>query len=201
MLKDGVVKIENFTPTPGDVKYRDLSGDGVVTMDEDRTIIGKQYPDLGYSLQVNLDWKNFDFGIFLQGVHGIQGYTYYEIGTPFSGTASNVGSWWKERWTPENPTNKLPKLTLDGVRNDIHSEVYMEDASYLRLKNIELGYTLNKNLTSSIGINYLRLFANIQNALTFTKFRGFDPEQTVDETRAQAYPQVRIFSVGLNVNF
>lgn len=201
VLKDGVVSVENFTASPGDVKYRDINGDGVVTMGEDRTVIGKQYPDLAYSLQINVDWKNFDFGLFFQGVHGIEGYTYYEIGTPFSGTASNVGSWWKERWTPENPTNELPKLTLDGVRNNIHSELYMEDASYLRLKNIELGYTLNKRVTSSLGINSLRIYGNIQNAFTISNYRGFDPEQTVDETRAQAYPQVRIFTVGLNVNF
>ncbi len=201
VLKDGVVSVANFTAVPGDVKYRDISGDGVVTMDKDRTVIGKQFPDLAYSLQLNLDWKNFDFGLFFQGVQGIEGYTYYEIGTPFSGTASNVGQWWDGRWTPENPTNKLPRLTLDGVRNNIHSELYMEDASYLRLKNIELGYTLSKRLTSAIGINTVRVYGNIQNAFTITNFRGFDPEQTVDETRAQAYPQVRIYTMGLNVNF
>ena len=77
----------------------------------------------------------------------------------------------------------------------------MEDASYLRLKNIELGYTLDKKITSSIGINSLRIFGNIQNAFTLTNFKGFDPEQPVGETRAQAYPQVRIISAGVNINF
>jgi hypothetical protein len=77
----------------------------------------------------------------------------------------------------------------------------MEDASYLRLKNIELGYTLSQRLTSAVGINTVRVYGNIQNAFTITNFRGFDPEQTVDETRAQAYPQVRIYTMGLNVNF
>jgi TonB-linked SusC/RagA family outer membrane protein len=201
VLKDGVVSVANFNATPGDVKYKDLSGDGIVTMDNDRTVIGKQFPDLSYSLQLNLDWKNFDFGMFFQGVKGIDGYTYYEIGTPFSGTASNVGKWWAGRWTPDNPTNSLPKLTLDGVRNNIHSELYMEDASYLRLKNIELGYTLSSRLTSPIGISKVRFYGSIQNAFTITNFRGFDPEQEVGETRAQAYPQVRIFTLGLNVNF
>ena len=199
-LKDGVVRVSNFNPTPGDTKYKDLDGDGVVTMEKDRTVIGKQFPDLTYSLQLNFDWRQFDLGLFLQGVEGIEGYTYYEISTPFSGSA-NTASWWKDRWTPENPTNKMPKLSLDTGRNNIHSEFYMEDASYMRLKNIELGYTLDNTITSSIGINSLRIFGNIQNAFTITNFKGFDPEQPVGETRAQAYPQVRIFSAGVNINF
>ncbi len=200
VLKDGVVRVSNFNPTPGDVKYKDLDGDGVVTMEKDRTVIGKQFPDLMYSLQLNCDWRQFDLGLFFQGVAGIEGYTYYEIATPFSGSA-NTAVWWRDRWTPDNPTNKMPKLSLDTGRNNIHSEFYMEDASYLRLKNIELGYTLDKKITSSIGINSLRIFGNIQNAFTLTNFKGFDPEQPVGETRAQAYPQVRIISAGVNINF
>jgi hypothetical protein len=200
VLKDGVVSVSNYNATPGDIKYKDLDGDGVVTMEKDRTVIGKQFPDWTYSLQFSIDWKQFDLGLFLQGVQGIEGYTYYEISTPFSGSA-NCGDWWKDRWTPDNPTNKMPKLSLETVRNNIHSEFYMEDASYLRMKNIELGYTFSKKLTSSIGINSLRIYGNIQNAFTITKYKGFDPEQPVDETRAEAYPQVRIFSAGLNINF
>ncbi|WP_423130438.1 TonB-dependent receptor [Gaoshiqia sp. Z1-71] len=201
VLKDGVVSVANFTATPGDVKYRDISGDGVVSMDKDRTVIGKQYPDLAYSLQLNLDWKQFDLGLFFQGLSGIDGYTYYEIAVPYSGAASNNGAWWTNRWTPENPTNELPKLTLDGVRSNIHSELYMEDASYLRLKNIELGYTLSQRHISKLGISKVRIYGNVQNAFTITNYKGFDPEQTTDETRAQAYPQVRIVTLGLNVNF
>jgi len=199
-LKPGVVSVANFTATPGDVKYKDLDGDGVVTMDKDRTILGKQFPDLSYSLQFNAEWKHFDLGLFLQGVQGIQGYTYYEIATAFSGFA-NLGSWWNGRWTPENPSNKYPKLSLDGVRNNIQSSFYMENAAYLRLKNIELGYTFDNNLFPVLGTCKVRVYGNVQNAFTITKFKGFDPEQVVDQTRAEAFPQVRIFSLGVNVNF
>ncbi|MBT33279.1 MAG: SusC/RagA family TonB-linked outer membrane protein, partial [Thalassobius sp.] len=201
VLREDVVSVANFTAQPGDVKYKDQDGDGIVTMDNDRKVIGDQYPDLSYSLQLNFEWKNFDMGIFFQGVAGIQGYTYYEIATPFSGAASNLGAWWLDRWTPDNPTNDLPRVTLDGVRNNIHSTLYMENASYLRLKNLEIGYSLPDKVLSSLGIGSLRVFGNVQNAFTITNFKGFDPEQTTDETRAQAYPQVRIFTAGLNVNF
>ncbi|SHL97684.1 SusC/RagA family TonB-linked outer membrane protein [Mucilaginibacter sp. OK098] len=199
-LKPGVVKESDYNAQPGDIKYADLNGDGIVDMNHDRKIIGKQFPDITYAFNFNIAWKGFDLGAFLQGVKGIQGYTYYEIATPFSGFA-NTGSWWLNRWTPTNPSNTMPRLTLDGNRNNIHSSFYVEDASYLRVKNIELGYTLSPTVIKRIGLSSLRLYVNVQNAFTFTKFKGFDPEQTTDQTRAEAFPQVRVMTAGLNVNF
>jgi TonB-linked SusC/RagA family outer membrane protein len=199
-LKPGVVKVSDYNAQPGDIKYADLNGDGIVDQNHDRKVIGKQFPSITYAFNFNVAWKGFDLGAFLQGVHGIQGYTYYEIASPFSGFA-NLGTWWLNRWTPQNPSNTYPRLTLDGVRNNIHSSFYVEDASYLRIKNIELGYTLSPAVIKKIGLSSLRIYANVQNAFTFTKFKGFDPEQTTDQTRAEAYPQVRIMTAGLNVNF
>ncbi len=199
-LKPGVVSVADYNAQPGDIKYKDLNGDGIVDNNHDRTIIGKQFPDLTYSLNLNLEWKGFDLGAFFQGVQGIQGYFYYEIATPFSGVA-NLGSWWKDRWTPTNPSNTMPRVTLDEYRTNVHSSFYVENASYLRLKNIELGYTISPKIISKIGISSIRVYGNIQNAFTITKFKGFDPEQTTDQTRAEAFPQVRVMTVGLNVNF
>ncbi len=200
ILKDNVVAVQNFNASPGDIKYKDLNNDGIVDMDHDRKVIGKQFPDLSYSWNLNLEWKNIDFSMFFQGVKGIEGYTYYEIATPFSGFA-NLGAWWKDRWTPDNPSNSYPKLTFDGVRNNIHSSFYVEDASYLRLKNVELGYTISPKIISKVGISSLRVYGSVQNAFTITNFKGFDPEQPVGEMRAEAFPQVRIMTVGVNVNF
>jgi len=199
-LKPGVVSVSNYNAQPGDIKFKDLNEDGVVDPNNDRTIIGKQFPDLTYSLNLNLEWKGFDISAFIQGVQGIEGYFYYEIATPFSGVA-NLGSWWMDRWTPTNPSNTMPRVTLDEYRTNVHSSFYMEDASYLRLKNIELGYTINPKIISKIGISSIRVYGNIQNAFTITKFKGFDPEQTVDQTRAESFPQVRVMTMGVNVNF
>lgn len=199
-LKTGVVKVSDYSAQPGDIKYADLNGDGIVDQNHDRKIIGKQFPDITYAFNFNVAWKGIDLGAFLQGVQGMQGYTYYEIASPFSGFA-NVGSWWLNRWTPQNPSNTYPRVTLDGVRNNIHSSFYVENASYLRVKNIELGYTLSPAAIKKIGLSSLRIYANVQNAFTFTKFKGFDPEQTSDQTRAEAYPQVRVMTAGINVNF
>jgi TonB-dependent starch-binding outer membrane protein SusC len=199
-LKSNVVSVDNYTAQPGDIKFKDLNGDGVVDMSNDRKVIGKQFPDLTYSMNINLEWKGFDLSMFFQGVQGIDGYFYYEIATPFSGVA-NLGSWWKDRWTPTNPTNKMPRVTLEEARTNVHSSFYMEDASYLRLKNIELGYTISPKIVSKIGVSSLRIYGNIQNAFTITNFKGFDPEQTVDQTRAESFPQVRVMTMGVNVNF
>lgn len=199
-LKPGVVSVTNYNAQPGDIKFQDLNGDGVVDMNHDRKVIGKQFPDLSYSMNINLEWKGFDLGIFFQGVQGIQGYSYYEIATPFSGVA-NLGSWWLDRWTPTNPSNTMPRVTLDEYRTNVHSSFYMEDASYLRLKNIELGYSINPKFISKIGFSTIRVYGNIQNAFTITKFKGFDPEQTTGQTRAESYPQVRVITMGVNVNF
>jgi TonB-dependent starch-binding outer membrane protein SusC len=199
-LKPGVVQVANYNAQPGDIKYKDQGKDGIVDMNNDRTILGSQFPNLTYGFTFNAEWKGFDMSFFLQGVQGIQGYTYYEIATPFSGFA-NMGSWWLNRWTPQNPSNTLPRLTLDGVRNNIHSSFYMENAAYLRMKNIELGYSVNPHILSKAGVKSLRVYGNIQNAFTITKFKGFDPEQTTDQVRAQAFPQVRVMTMGVNVNF
>jgi TonB-linked SusC/RagA family outer membrane protein len=199
-LKPGVVQVANYNAQPGDIKYKDMGKDNIVDMNNDRTIIGSQFPDVTYGFNFNAEWKGFDMSFFLQGVQGIQGYTYFEIATPFSGFA-NMGDWWMNRWTPENPSNTLPRLTLDGVRNNIHSSFYVENASYLRMKNIELGYSLNPHILSKAGIKSLRLYGNIQNAFTVTKFKGFDPEQKNDQVRAEAFPQVRVMTMGVNVNF
>ena len=199
-LKPGVVSVSNYKAQPGDIKFKDFNGDGVVDPNHDRAIIGKQFPDLTYSLNLNLEWKGFDFSAFFQGVQGIEGYFYYEIACPFSGVA-NLGSWWMDRWTPTNPSNTMPRVTLDEYRTNVHSSFYMEDASYLRLKNIELGYTINQKVISKIGIGSIRVYGNIQNAFTITKFKGFDPEQTVNQTRAESFPQVRVMTIGINVNF
>ena len=95
----------------------------------------------------------------------------------------------------------MPRVTLDEYRTNVHSSFYMEDASYLRLKNIELGYTIHPGIIAKMGIGSIRVYGNIQNALTFTKFKGFDPEQTVNQTRAESFPQVRVMTMGVNVNF
>lgn len=197
VLRDGIVTISNYNAQPGDLKFKDLDGDGNVSMDKDRTVIGNQFPDFTYSWQTDISWRNLDLSVFFQGVQGIESYLGYY---PFS-NFDNSPTWYKKRWTPDNPTNEYPRLIKDDTRTGINSDHYMENASYLRLKNIELGYTLPESITQKVGIALLRVYGNIQNAFTITSFKGFDPERPTDQTSIHAFPQTRIFTVGVNLNF
>jgi len=187
-------------PKPGDIRFKDQNGDGQITLDKDRVIIGKQVPDLLYSFMINLSWKGFDFSSFLQGVYGVSAYSSLELTSPFFNGASG-GKWLLDRWTPENPSTTKQRVYLDSKRQGIASDYYLEDASYLRMKNIEVGYSLPKSLLSKAGIAGLRVYLNMQNAFTITKYKGFDPEKSAGNTRTDAHPQVRVSSAGLTLTF
>ena len=191
---------QSENPKPGDIKFKDLNHDGKITLDGDRKVIGSQVPDLLYSLQLNFGYKGFDLKAFFQGVSGISAYSSLELASPFFNGASG-GAWLMNRWTPDHPSTTQQRVFLDGVRGGIASSYYLQDASYLRLKNIELGYTVPQALLTKIGVAGLRLFTNVQNAFTLTKYQGFDPEKSPGNTRTDAHPQVRIASVGLSVRF
>lgn len=189
---------QSENPQPGDIKFRDLNGDGKISLDKDRKVIGSLVPDLLYSMQLNFAFKGFDLKTFFMGVQGISAYSSLELVSPFFNGASGA-KWLLDRWTPQNPSTTTQRVFLDGVRGGIASSYYLENASYLRLKNIELGYTLSEKLLSKIGIDGLRIFANVQNAFTITKYKGFDPEKYPGNTRSDAHTQVRIASFGLSV--
>ena len=191
---------QSENPKPGDIRFKDLDGDGKITLDKDRKVLGKQVPDLLYSLQLNFGYKGFDFKTFFQGVAGISAYSSLELVSPFFNGASG-GAWLMNRWTPEHPSTTQQRVFLDGVRGGIASSYYLENASYFRLKNVELGYTLPQTLLSKIGVAGLRVFTNVQNAFTITKYKGFDPEKSPGNTRSDAHTQVRIASLGLSVRF
>ena len=186
---------------PGDTRFVDINGDGQITSD-DRTKIGKGTPDWNFGLNFNADWKGFDFNMFFQGVAGadILDATYRT-----DVTAGNYPTYMLNRWTGEGTSNKYPILRAGDNTNWQVSDLYIVDGSYLRLKNISLGYTLPRNLTRQISIERLRFFVMAENLVTWTKYWGFDPEISsggkslgIDKG---VYPQARIWTVGLNLTF
>ncbi len=186
---------------PGDIRFKDLNSDGIINAD-DRTLIGKPYPDWLFSSNIDLEWKNWDLGIFFQGVYGVNSLNQFMVTAPFHGGGAGTGAWYRDGWTEENPSETIQKVHSDPGRFDIVSEYYLEDASYVRLKNFTLGYSIPERLLSQINIPYIRVYGNIQNAYTWTKMRyGFDPEKPSTTTTTLQYPQTRIFSFGINVKF
>lgn len=186
---------------PGDVRFVDVNGDGQITAD-DRTNIGNGTPDWTYGLNLNADWKGFDFNIFFQGVAGNEVFD----GTFRSDvTSGNYPSWMLGRWTGEGTSNKYPRLALGDDINWQVSDLYVCDGSYFRLKNITLGYTLPQHLTRKVCIERLRVYFQAENLATWTKYWGFDPEISSGATSLGVdrgvYPQARTFTIGANISF
>lgn len=188
---------------PGDLKYADISGpqgvpDGVVDA-FDRTVIGNPYPSWTYNFNLGLNYKNFDLNMVWQGVQGLDRLLMDNGQTGMEGDRNNALSYWINRWTPTNPSTTLPRV--GGVNNTVVSNFYINDASYLRLKNIEIGYSLPRSISSKLGLSTLRVYVSGQNILTFTKMRNFDPERQQGSSTDQLTPLYKIYSFGLNVKF
>ena len=186
---------------PGDTRFVDINGDGQITSD-DRTKIGKGTPDWNFGLNFNADWKGFDFNMFFQGVAGAD---IFDATYRTDVTAGNYPTYMLNRRTGEGTSNKYPILRAGDNTNWQVSDLYIVDGSYLRLKNISLGYTLPRSLTRQISIERLRFFVMAENLITWTKYWGFDPEISsggkslgIDKG---VYPQARTWTIGLNLTF
>ena len=206
MLKEGI-PAQKFSDMsnlrPGDIKYKDLNGDGEVTSVDATAIGGTRIPEIVYGFGATVSYKSFDLGVFFQGT----GKTYQLLGgeTWLPGSslgAGNIYSNIDNRWTPENPRQDVfwPRMGDKAVANNEQASTWwLRDMSFLRLKNLELGYTLPQRWTTKIGIRSCRLFARGTNLLTFSDFKLWDPElETTDGLR---YPQMKSVSVGFSINF
>ena len=197
---------------PGDLRYRDIDGNGVIDAD-DRTSIGNPWPKMIYGFNANISYKAFDLTLFFQGVQGVDIFNatkaYYR--TVFSDYNSSERVF--ESWTRFNPTEHPRLIASDPNGNFRQPSSYMvEDGSYLKLRNIQLGYSLPESLITRIGLTNARVFVNAQNILTLTQYEGLDPELSVggsSDTRNTRqgidglgqYPQTQLLSAGLQIGF
>ncbi|GAA3569148.1 TonB-dependent receptor [Snuella lapsa] len=185
---------------PGDIKFEDLDNNGVID-DADRQVVGRSIPKFTYGFNLTAAYKGFDFSMLWQGVEGINARTEEEQ-KPFFNSAGLPEFWAKNAWTPENPNNKYPRLVRSSnYINNIwrNSSFLVEDASFLRLKNVQLGYSLPDTLLEKLSINKLRFYVNATNPLTFTKYRGLDPEKSPFGGRG-SYSNVQVYSLGINIS-
>ena len=185
---------------PGDVRFADLNGDGAIT-DADRTDIGNGTPDWTFGMNFNADWRGFDFNMFFQGVSGADVFDATYRTDVFSG---NYPTWMLGRWTGPGTSNKYPRMGANTNNNWNMSDLYVYDGSYLRLKNISLGYTLPRTWTQKVGISRFRVYVMAENLITWTKYHGFDPEigsggRSLGIDKG-IYPQARIWTIGFNLS-
>lgn len=189
---------------PGDIKYKDLSGpegkpDGVID-ENDKVVFGEAFPHYTYSINGSMEWKGLDFSFYLQGVGKVNGYLSDEARHAFINDYSIPKVEHMDRWTPNNPGASYPRLYQSQTHNLLFSDYWLEDASYLRLKNIQLGYRFPKKWMDPLGVSTCRVYASADNLLTFTNYFGaYDPE--VRESSGDSYPQVKTYVFGLVVTF
>lgn len=198
----------NDNTQPGDLKYKDISGpdgkpDGVIDNYDRRTFSGR-FPGFEYGINASATWKGFDLSLIGQGVADKKYYTTDWGVQPFMQGSSPNKDYIKHMWTEENPYGaKHPKLywqDMGGGKNTRPNSYYLKDASFFRLKNVTLGYTLPRVWTEKANISKVRIYFSGDNLLTLTPYKGLDPERNGDG-RDAIYPQNRIYSFGLNVEF
>jgi TonB-dependent starch-binding outer membrane protein SusC len=180
---------------PGDIKFNDLNKDGIIN-DNDRTYIGNPNPRLNYGANFSASYKSFDLSVLLQGVSGVEKYNdlkkIIDYDTrPFNHTTATLGA-----WHGEGTSNTIPRSTFTDNGSSKVSSIFVEDASYFRLKNIEIGYTI-LGKTKSVFQN-VRLFVSAQNLATITNYSGLDPE-AYNMFDQGTYPQSKAFLFGINV--
>ncbi len=188
-------------PQPGDVKYYDINHDGTIN-DADKVNLGNGMPDFNYGFSLGFDWKGLDFSVTANGQAGNQiVQSYRNVGS----TTANYTTQILDRWTGEGTSNKIPRVTNTNV-NYQFSDLFIQDADFLRISNITLGYDFAKLLRCKY-ISQCRLYAQVQNAFTFTKYDGMDPEigygmdGWVSGVDLGYYPRPRTFLFGVNLKF
>ena len=197
--------VENhaFQPgaAPGDIRYRDLNNDGVIN-EEDRTVIGNPNPTWLFSMNNRFEWKGLELSVYLQGVAGNSIYNANNIENTGMAAAMNQTTAVLGRWTGEGTSNFMPRAVYgDPNQNCRVSDRFVENGSYLRVKNITLAYSFPSRLLEKIHLQGLRLAFVCENVATISKYSGFDPEVSINGIDASRYPIPRTYSVGLNINF
>lgn len=187
-----------------DLRYVDTNKDGKLTAD-DREYCGSSDPKIIYGFNINAGWKGIDLSLMFNGAAGVKRlFDGYEVYGNFSGDAAHPATIWRDAWTPDNHDASMPRIFYDtnsaSSSRSVQSDFWLQDTSYLRLKNLQLGYTLPKGWLNSVGVENIRIYYSVENLLTFDKMKiNIDPEST--SQRLSSYPLLRTHAFGVNVTF
>jgi len=184
---------------PGDLIYSDASGDGKITADDRVRESLSNVPQIVYGISPALEYNNFDFTMMIQGQARVA-----QLVMPESGTIGNFfSSWADNRWSPDNINGSYPRVdtrTTSSINAGLNvNNFWLDNTAFLRIKSVELGYTLPTSLLSRLHIQKTRIYSNVSNLFTFTKVKDYDPEGT--SQTAQFYPQLRLYNIGVNISF
>jgi outer membrane receptor protein involved in Fe transport len=181
-------------PVLGDLMYKDVNGDKVVNSD-DRVILGSSFPKWNVGLNLSASYKGFDISALLQGAVDVKAMTPSTVAYAFY-NGGKVAEKHLDRWSESNPNGSMPRLSMSNSSNKQTSSFWVTDASYLKMRNVQLGYTINPNFLKKYSISRLRVYCSIDNLFTITSFEGTDPEAT-----GNVHPLTRSYTFGLNLSF
>lgn len=193
--------VATVNPMPGDIRYKDVNGDGVVNVN-DKTNIGDPIPDATMGINIALNYKGLDFifyGFASLGNDMVRNYERASLDVQRM-------NYTLDRWTGEGTSNSVPRVTTAATANNVFSSYFVEDASYFRIQNVQLGYTINPEFTKKAWIDKVRIYVGANNLYTFTKYMGYDPSASNGDPLSSGidygfYPVPRTYLVGLNLNF
>jgi TonB-dependent starch-binding outer membrane protein SusC len=185
---------------PGDIRFKDVNGDGVITPD-DKTDIGNPIPNATMGFNLTLRYKGFDFTAYAFASLGNDMIRAYERNVPNGNRLNYI----LDRWTGEGTSNTVPIVTTGANNNTLFSSYYVEDASYLRIQNLQLGYSINPEWLGNV-VTKTRIYVSVNNLYTFTKYKGYDPSASSGAPIGSGidygfYPVPRTFMIGANINF
>jgi TonB-dependent starch-binding outer membrane protein SusC len=208
---DGTVRLVQPNAAPGDIRYKDEDHDGKW----DKGYIGSPHPDFIYGMSLDMEYRGFDMNVSLQGVYGNEIFNGSRWYTDNGSAYFNMDERMLGRWTGPGTTNdvNLPRMNNNDANNMLISDRFVEDGSFLRVKSLQLGYSLSSSLLQKAHIERCRLYVGVENLFTFTEYSGLDPEIGLGEARGETknvsltmgvdratYPQARTFLVGLNLS-
>ena len=204
-INDHAVQVPGTSPSnstsPGDIRFKDLNNDGLIT-DADRTFIGNPNPDFAGSLNNTFTYGDLSLSVYLQGVYGNEIFNANRLYTEAMSITTNQSAAVLGRWTAPGTSNSMPRAVYgDPNNNNRASSRYIEDGSYLRIKNVTLSYNIPMAFQGKKIFNYVKLYVSGQNLFTFTNYTGFDPEVATNGIDNNVYPLTRTISLGLNVGF
>jgi TonB-linked SusC/RagA family outer membrane protein len=195
---------QSVNTKPGYIKFKDVNNDGIINGD-DRVLVNtsSSVPKFTFGFGFNLGYKGISLSAAFQGISGVKVLPVANLAFPFYNGANATKEWETDAWTPENPNARLPIVTTSTgyADNFQRSSFWLRDNSYVRMKNIQLGYALPDRWLSKAKISKVSVFINAQNLLTFSKYKDFDPESVLDQSDLYSYPMLKTYNGGLNVTF
>ena len=191
----------SYKPKAGNLKFEDINGDGKLDY-RDKQGLGNTIPKFTFGLTPNFKYKGFDLSLLIQGIAGVNAYTQNNF-THVAWENRVISTKWRNAWTPQNTGTNIPSIKYDNTWDNSESSFWVHDMSFIKLKNVQFGYTIPNRFTSKLALQKIYLYANAQNVFTLVNkdYEGYDPERNTFDSGNNLYPVPRIISIGINLNF